>query len=197
MTMLAIIPARAGSKRLPHKNKKFIGGKPMVRWAQDCAYAAGLDTVLTTDDPATVNCMELRFGLSVLARPPELSTDTATSADVVLHVLRNYPAADSFVLLQPTSPLRTPQDLILAMGMFEESGASRLISVAKGSKQPNGALYMAHTDSFLKDPRFITNNTVHFLMPIERSIDIDTQEDFDAAMQYLESLKNLAMADCP
>lgn len=191
--MLAIIPARKGSSRLPGKNLMSLRGKSLLQRACDTAVDAGFGIVITTDyDPVPVQ-IETRYFMELLQRPLELATATAGMADVVLHVLKSYPLFDSFVLLQPTSPLRTTLDLIEAKRLFFSSNANTLVSVSAGSQRPNGAIYMADADHFLAHPVFLDVDTLCYEMPVERSIDIDRREDFEAAEQYLGAQQSAFM----
>lgn len=115
--ILAIIPARGGSKGLPGKNIKILNGKPLIAWtiesARQCPY---LDEIfVSTDSKEIANVCE-QFNQKVpFLRPESLAQDTSTSADVVLHVLDELEKEgkffDYFMLLEPTSPLRKKDDL--------------------------------------------------------------------------------------
>lgn len=113
LRVLALIPARGGSKRVPGKNMRQLGGKRLIEWTFDAALAAArVDRiVLSSDDPDL-----LAYGraakIEVIKRPAVLASDTASSADVALHALDTERAAgrewDALCLLQPTSPFRAP-----------------------------------------------------------------------------------------
>lgn len=105
--ILGLIPARGGSKGVPGKNKKIIYGKPLVVWSIEKALQSELidKTVVSTDDIEIAE-ISRNSGAEVLIRPAELSSDTASTQDVMVHALKNYPEADTLVLLQPTSPCR-------------------------------------------------------------------------------------------
>lgn len=109
---LAVIPARAGSKRLPNKNHRLFLGKPLILWTVDFALAyAGFDLVMVSTDSPEVSEIARNAGAYVpWLRPAELASDTATSVDVVLHAVDQISAEglvfDRVALLQPTSPIR-------------------------------------------------------------------------------------------
>lgn len=126
---LIIIPARGGSKRLPGKNLKRLGGRSLIAWTADAA-RAGLPeaTPLLSTDDADIAAEGRALGLSVpFLRPAELSTDAATTADAVLHALdwvRDREGADpaALMVLQPTSPFRGPRCLAAAVETLAERG---------------------------------------------------------------------------
>lgn len=104
---LAVIPARGGSKGLPGKNIRTVAGKPLIAWSIEAALKSReLDrTVLSTDDERIAEAAR-GLGCEVLMRPPELATDAATTISLLTHIAREIPEAQTFVVLQPTSPLR-------------------------------------------------------------------------------------------
>ena len=106
MNILGLIPARGGSKGVPNKNIKPIYGKPLIVWTIERALISQkLDKVLVSTDSDKIAEVARNAGADVLMRPNELATDTASTQDVMVHALKNYPA-DILVLLQPTSPFR-------------------------------------------------------------------------------------------
>jgi CMP-N-acetylneuraminic acid synthetase len=139
---LAIVTARAGSKRLPDKNILDIGGKPLFVWS----ILAGLGcpvikrTIVSTDSPRYQK-IALEAGADCpWLRSVALSQDQSTSADVVREVLDLLgPATDGYrglVLLQPTSPLRLPADITAAIALFESRRASAVVSVCEAECPP-------------------------------------------------------------
>ncbi len=116
-SVIAIIPARAGSKGLPGKNVRMLCGKPLVAWSIDAARASAyLDEVVVSTDGDEIAAVAAAFGAPVpFRRPAELATDTAGTLPVVEHALEHYRARgrqfDAVVLLEPTSPLREPGDI--------------------------------------------------------------------------------------
>jgi N-acylneuraminate cytidylyltransferase len=145
--MLAIIPARGGSKGIVNKNIRILSGKPLIEWSIEQALACPLITrvVVTTDSPSIAK-IALDAGAEVpVLRPDYLSTDTASTESALLHVLGQMcPSGtpDSFVLLQPTSPLRLPRSLEAAILQFESQGADSLLSVCESH-----AFFWRNTDN--------------------------------------------------
>lgn len=126
MNPLVIIPARGGSKGIPHKNIKELGGKPLICYAIDCARQLTSDDniCVSTDDDAIIKVVE-NYGLKVhFKRPNELASDHAGSNGVLLHTLDFFEKQgrriDYIVLLQPTSPFRRGEDVIEAVKLYDD-----------------------------------------------------------------------------
>ena len=119
--VVAIIPARGGSKRLPRKNVLPLAGKPLIVWSIEAALASVYidKTIVSTDDAEIAEISRIAGASVPFMRPPELASDTATSADVVMHALDYLDSQNDHyyysVLLQPTSPLRTNTDIDAAL----------------------------------------------------------------------------------
>ena len=137
-SFLAIILARAGSKRLPNKNSLPLAGKPLVQWTIDAAKSSSfIDSIVVSSDDCGI--LELARELNVIAldRPANLATDIASSADCVVHVIENLPQRfDYLVLLQPTSPLRTTNDIDQAITMIINLRCESITSVSETEHNP-------------------------------------------------------------
>lgn len=127
MRLLVIIPARGGSKGIPHKNIKLLGGKPLICYAIDAARKITSDEniCVSTDDDAIIRVVE-DYGLKVpFRRPDYLATDNAGTNGVLLHALDFYEQKgihyDAVVLLQTTSPFRRAEDVIEAVKLYDGS----------------------------------------------------------------------------
>ena len=123
MGVAAIIPARGGSRGIPRKNLLDFCGKPLVAWSIIQARNTPLiDAVyVSSDSPEILETAE-RFGARPIRRPPEISGDTATTESALLHALGTLPAAPEWLaLLQPTSPLRKPDDLQRGMLLAQKN----------------------------------------------------------------------------
>lgn len=127
MRPLVIIPARGGSKGIPHKNIKELGGKPLICYAIDAArkFTTDDNICVSTDDEDIIKVVE-KYGLSVpFKRPDYLATDNAGTNGVLLHALNFYEEKgcrfDMIVLLQVTSPFRRSEDVIEAAKLYDES----------------------------------------------------------------------------
>jgi CMP-N,N'-diacetyllegionaminic acid synthase len=133
MSVLALIPARSGSKGCVGKNWRQLGGKPLYRLALDCADAAGCDLIRVTSgwDTEFWNMPDPTGRYGIIRRPDALCSDSAAMVDVVKHALEQIPGKpdDIIVLLQPTQPFRTPERVKEAIALLESSGADSVVSV--------------------------------------------------------------------
>ena len=140
--LLAVIPARGGSKRLPRKNILDLAGKPLIAWTIEAALGSKyIDRVVVSTDDGEIADISKQFGADVpFIRPIELASDEATSIDVVLHSLKELEMQkdhyDFIVLLQPTSPLRTTEHIDKAIEQLIERDDDAVISVCKAEHHP-------------------------------------------------------------
>lgn len=219
--VLALIPARGGSKGLPGKNIRPVAGRPLVAWTIEAARAAAApDQVVLSSDDEAIMAVAREWGCEVPFRRPEaLATDEASSIDVVLHALGALPGFDFVMLLQPTSPLRTAADIDAACALLATTSAPSCVSVAPAEQSPywmvrlderqrmapilplppgvtrrqdlpaayvlNGAIYIADCAWLREQRSFVGEGTVAYVMPAERSIDIDTLADTREAERLL------------
>ncbi|EID4420536.1 acylneuraminate cytidylyltransferase family protein [Vibrio vulnificus] len=142
MKILAITPARGGSKRLPGKNIKNLNGKPLIQWTIDAALAVQeIARVMVTTDCDEIAEIAKQAGAEVpFIRPPELATDTSSSTDVIRHALDFYRAQgeefDFVLLLQPTSPIRSADDIRHAIEQLKAHTADAVVSVCPCDHSP-------------------------------------------------------------
>lgn len=147
MRTLGIIPARGGSKGVPGKNLRHLGGRPLLAYTADAARRSRLTrTCVSTDDPAIAHAAAT-LGLDVpFLRPPELASDDAPMLPVLQHAVTMLAAAgdtyDAVVLLQPTSPFRRAEHIDAAIALLESSGADSVVSVVEVPHQFNPASVM-------------------------------------------------------
>ena len=160
--VLGIIPARGGSKRLPRKNIATLAGKPSIYWTIDSARASIFvdKTVVSTENEEIAEIARQLGYVEVIRRSAALASDEATINDVVAELLSAYKTrGQSFeyiVLLQPTSPLRTSNDIDKAFNLMEVSGAKGVVSICRtehpvewmGNLSPDGFL-----DSFFLETK--------------------------------------------
>jgi CMP-N,N'-diacetyllegionaminic acid synthase len=214
--VVALIPARGGSKGIPRKNLAPLAGKPLLHWAIDAALSADTVTrlVVSTDDDeiaAAAGDAEL------LRRPADLAGDDTPMLDVIRHALEHIEPCDVLVLLQPTSPLRRPEQVDEAVRLLLESGADTVVSVVEvphryepsslmelhdgrlvARSEPttrqakdqlyarNGPAILAVRPSGLGDGLY-GGNVVGYVMDERDSLDIDTPHDLELAEQLLRS----------
>lgn len=142
MSNIAIIPARSGSKGLPDKNIKLLAGVPLIAYTIYAALQSNIfEEVYVSTDSQTYAEIAQKWGAKVpFLREPELSTDTASSWDVVRSALSNYRKMgmtfETVTLLQPTSPLRTSQDILESFKMYNRLNANAIVSVCEMEHSP-------------------------------------------------------------
>jgi len=164
LKVLAIIPARGGSKRLPGKNIKDFMGKPLIAWTID--FVKKLDSIdeiyISTDSEEIIECCK-KIGFNIYEKRPEtLATDTSNTVDVVLDVVnqfeKNGKTFDYIALFQPTSPLRDISSWNQAISMITETDCDAVIGVSEVEEHPyhmfnvdgNSSLTPWFSDEFLK-----------------------------------------------
>jgi N,N'-diacetyllegionaminate synthase len=223
-SVLFVIPARGGSKGLPGKNLRPLGGIPLVGRAIRAARAAagtlpgtGHRVVCSTDD-AHIAAVAAEWGADVpFTRPPHLASDEADSVGVAIHALDWYASEGrsfgAMALVQATTPLLSADDLVGAVRLFFESGGKTVVSVgaaphaawtfrladdrlsplvpetlAVARRQEaaaivalNGAVFVSRPETLRQTRRFVdTTETRAYVMPPDRSIDVDSETDLRA-----------------
>lgn len=214
MKVLYLIPARGGSKGIPHKNIKLLNGKPLIQYSIDIAreLADDADICLSTDDEEIKKVAE-KLGLKVpFLRPDYLASDTAETSDVIVHALDFYLQQgiqyDVVVLLQPTSPLRTVQNVKDCLALYtpdfdmvttvkessvsavlcKENGQGYLEQVIGGNNvrrqdaeklyEYNGAVYVINAEAVKEKGLGGFTKIKKCVMDEENSVDIDTMLDW-------------------
>lgn len=136
--MIALIPARGGSKGLPGKNIKLLKGKPLIGYTIEAALKSKkISRVIVSTDCKKIAAVAMEYGAEVpFMRPSFLATDTATSLDVYKYTFEKLQKEEgikvnNFIILQPTSPLRTNVHIDEAITLFEENQAESVISFCK------------------------------------------------------------------
>jgi len=137
--ILALIPARRNSKGIPLKNVKDFGGRPLLAWSIEAAKKSRfpMRVVCSTDDQDIASTAQDWGAETPFLRPEHLSTDTAQTIDVVLHAVESLKEFFTHVLLlQPTSPLRTSDDIDGAVQLSLDRGADAVVSVTEAAAHP-------------------------------------------------------------
>ena len=137
--VLAVIPARGGSKGVPRKNIRPVGGKPLIAWTIECALAARhlFHRVIVSTDDAETAAIAREFGAEVpFMRPGDLAQDKSPTLPVLKHAVGFIEQQDGLVLdwvmlLQPTAPLKGPQDLEAALELAKQGDCDSVISVVQ------------------------------------------------------------------
>jgi CMP-N,N'-diacetyllegionaminic acid synthase len=143
VTIVGLIPARGGSKIIPHKNIKLLVGKPLIAWTIESAKSCrALSRVIVSTDDVQIADVALQWGAEVpFLRPAELAGDKASSLAVVLHFihwLKDHGDAvpEYILLLQPTSPFRTTEDIDAAIDLAKTGKADAVVSVYETNAHP-------------------------------------------------------------
>lgn len=227
MKIIAIIPARSGSKGLPDKNIAIVCGRPLMDFTIKPAMESDcFDTVMVSTDSEKYAEIAKNCGADIpFLRSKEASGDRAGSWDAVREVLSSYADLgmyyDYVALLQPTSPLRSADDIRGAVGMLSNQNIHNVVTVTetehpvqwcfplsddmnmekygnspyslmrrqelKKHYQENGAIYLTDANKIMnKKYNLYLDNCYAYVMPRERSIDIDTRVDLNVLMAVLK-----------
>lgn len=177
-SVLAVIPARGGSKRAPQKNMKPYKGKWLLGWTVEAARGSKYidDLVLSSEDERLLE-QGRKLGVTTLERPMWLATDRAMNEGVLVHTLYTHKWADWVVLLQPTSPNRIADDIDICIERAQ-TGAG-CVSYSEHGRR-NGAVYVARSTELVAGVQFSQEIDRNFyIMPNARSLDIDYMADFE------------------
>ena len=135
---LAIVTARGGSKRLPHKNILDLEGRPLIAWSIEAGLKSQyIDNVIVTSDSDDILRISKKYGAQTIKRPQNLAEDTTSSIDTLLHAIQGLTDEYDFViLLQPTSPLRTEVYIDEAIELLDEKKADAIVSICETEHSP-------------------------------------------------------------
>lgn len=226
--IIAIIPARGGSKTIPRKNIKPFNGKPLIYYAiAEAKKSQYPSRVLVSTEDREIAQIAREYGAGVIPRPLDLAQDDAPLLLALQHVIKYLEQVEDYhpdviVTLQPTSPLRTAEDIDRAIKKFLQTECDSVVSVCEVEHPPhwmftlegdklkpvieggegitqrqdapkvyrlNGAVYVTHRDVIIKESRELGNDTRAYIMPPERSIDINTDLDFKLAELLMKERK--------
>lgn len=160
-TILAIIPARGGSKGLPKKNILNLKGKPLIAWSIEAAKNSKyINRIIVSSDNEEILNISKQYDVDTLKRPHQFATDTASSESVVLHTIESLKEKyDYIMLLQPTSPFRDTQTINKALEIFFNNDADALISVSQTDNKILKA-FLETEDGYIKG---VSNNQYPFM----------------------------------
>jgi N-acylneuraminate cytidylyltransferase/CMP-N,N'-diacetyllegionaminic acid synthase len=230
MDVTAVITARGGSKSIPGKNIALVGGKPLIAWTIEAALRSpSLARVLVSTDDPGIRKVAIKWGAEApFLRPDELAQDESPHIPVVIHAVdwletMEKQKLDYVLLLQPTNPFRTTEDIESSIQLIIEKDGDSVVSVCEALSHPylvkrigddgklhpfiptpegylarqtlpaayvlNGAIYLVKRDVIMNQKTFHTDRTYAYLMPAERSLDIDTPWDLYVADLVLKDRK--------
>jgi len=225
-TVLAIIPARGGSKGVQRKNIREVAGKPLIAWTiEEANKSKYIDRLILSSEDDEIITIAKQWGCEVpFVRPQELAEDETPGIEPVIHAIKTLrDKYDYVVLLQVTSPLRSVEDIDGCLELMIKQGAISCVSVTEPEKSPywmykmsksshrldplipqdrdiscrqdlpkvyalNGAVYVNRCDYLINTKKMINDETIGYMMPKERSVDIDTEADF-VYLNYILSKK--------
>lgn len=136
--ILAIIPARGGSKGVPRKNIRNLAGKPLIAWTiEEANKSKYIDRTIISSDDEEIMMVAKKYGGDVpFKRPEKLAQDASPGIDTILHAISLIEGYDYIVMLQPTSPLRTVEDIDGCIEFFTENNAHSCVSVTEAEANP-------------------------------------------------------------
>lgn len=226
--VLGVVIARGGSKGLPRKNLRRLGDRPLIAWTIEAARGSRyLDRCILSSDDDEIIDIARSWGADVpFVRPAHLATDDVPAVGPILHAVDRLPGYDYVVLLQPTTPFRSSEDIDGCIAHCLDHRATSCVSVAPARKNPywmfrlgdhqalepvvgdelrvylrqqlppayvlNGAVYVNEIAPLRATQRMITGDTRGYVMPNERSVDIDTELDFRFAESLLDMVAQKA-----
>lgn len=216
--VLAIVPARSGSKAIAGKNLALLAGQPLIAWTLNAAAASQrINRTIVSTDSSTIADTARRLGGDVpFLRPAHLAADDTPMIPVLIHALDWLAEHESYkpdvlLLLQPTSPLRTSADIDGALEKLETENADAVVGVSAARTHPalarridergrlvrfvdglalpdrrqdapaayeiNGAIYAVRVEVLRRRRSWYNDRTLGYVMPAERSVDIDEPMD--------------------
>jgi CMP-N,N'-diacetyllegionaminic acid synthase len=224
-TVVAIIPARGGSKGVPRKNLRHFQNKSLLAHSIHVASQSQfIDRIIVSSDDDEIIAEALQAGADVpFVRPAELASDTSPAYEAMIHALNNLPHYDYVVLLQVTTPLREVGDIDGCIEFCLSQQASACVTIAESPVNPywiyslsnsnglvkvipgevplrrqdsplayvlNGAVYIAKSDWYLQHKTFLNDETIGYVMSASKSLDIDTEFDFELLELHAKAISN-------
>lgn len=222
MSVLALIPARGGSKGIPKKNIKYFAGKPLIGWTIEAAQkSVCIDRIVVSTDDSEIKFLATSLGADIpFDRPADLASDESPTILTVLHAIESLPYYEWILVLQPTSPLRSFEDIDGIWNFSLQHSAKSVVSISEVENHPywmyqrnskyeiesfikdkpnilrrqdlpslyglNGALYLARTDWLLEKRCLVDAETLGYIMPNERSVDLDSLKDWHLAESLIK-----------
>ena len=220
--ILAVIPARGGSKGLPRKNLRLLADKPLIAYSIEASLKSEyINRVVVSTEDDEIAEIAKTYGIEVIRRPIDLAKDDTPMIDVVLHVLNSMESEytpNIVILLQPTSPLRDNKDIDEAIKLFLSKDCDSVVGVTENMKAywsfevkngyiqpifgkeylkkrrqdlpllylPNGSIYITRSSILKRHKSFYWGKIIPYIMPPEKSIDIDTKMDLLLAEQLIK-----------
>jgi len=228
INIIAIIPARGGSKGVPRKNIKLVGGKPLIFYSiSEAKKSKYISRIIVSTEDVQIAKISKSFGAEVVKRPKNLSRDNSPTVLAIKHVIdflekKEKYDVDVVVLLQPTSPFRTSKDIDSCIKKFKKENFDSIVSISEPAESPywmyslkkdqlipllkinkkhhrrqdlskiyqlNGAVYVTSRNRIMKKNTILGDKMGGYVMPVERSLDIDNKFEFKIANLLMKSKK--------
>jgi CMP-N,N'-diacetyllegionaminic acid synthase len=190
----AVIPARAGSKRIPNKHMQLIGEKTMIQFTIEAALeSTELGSTIISSDASDIIKLAVEMGANApFTRPHNLSTDNAMTTAVLKHALDWYKShndqyPNNIVLLQPTSPFRTANDIDQAIKLFRDSQKNRLISACELMQHPTDCLVQNDDGSYKRIEEGLNSSSISGRQTFRKTIYIDGSIYICSVSEFLET----------
>jgi len=178
MSILALIPARGGSKGIVRKNIKLLSGKPLINWTIETANKTKfIDKLIVSTDDLEISQIAKKAGAEVpFIRPDEISRDDTPGIEPALHAIKQIPDFEWLLLLQPTSPLRSVEDIEGIISFCRKNNSPSAVSICEVNQHPYHMYHRGknlNLQPFIKDrpkfsgrqdfsPLYITNGALYF-----------------------------------
>ena len=229
MNIIAIIPARGGSKSIPHKNIAKLNDKPLIYYTiTEALKSKWLHRIIVSTEDKKIAKIARQYNVEVIDRPDKLAQDDTPSITVYQHIIKHLEAVENYhpdivVSLQPTSPCRIVKDIDGAINLFLNSDCDSVVGVCETEHTPfwtftmqadcltpvmkgwdkihqrqlapktyrlNGAVYVIHRDIIMRHKAGVMGSNIHpFIMPMDRSVDIDNEFDLKLAGLLIKERK--------
>lgn len=185
--VLAIIPARGGSKGIPRKNLLEIGGKPLIAYSIQCAkQIERINSVVVSTDDSEIAEVAIKYGARIpVLRPKELADDHAKTIDAVEHMLEFLESCgevyDTVVLLQPTQPFRSLNDVERALNFFEANNSQGVLTVSRVQEHPLLMRYMTnegYLSQLLSKESTVRRQDMEPVFRVNGAVYVNAREDY-------------------
>ncbi len=186
--ILALIPARSGSKRLPGKNLKLLHGRPLIAYtileAQKAAYLDQHSKLVVSTEDDEIADVAREYRCDVIKRPLHLAGDKSSVYGTIRHAMDAVGGCEAVCLLQVTSPLRVADDIDRCI---EAAGPDykQAMTVGLGDNEANGAVYVGSSEWLRNGGNWDDGTPIWVAMPKARSVDINTPEEFAEAERLM------------
>ena len=188
--ILAVIPARGGSRRVHGKNIKSFHGKPIIAYSIEAAMKSGLfDRIVVSTDSDDIASVALHYGADVVKRAPWLALDEIGTRQVIFSAAQEIGAVDCVCGIYATAPLMSVHDIVSGYSLLNEY-KRHAISVGYPPLQDAAQFYWSTKTAIEEDVEYFDSFTALVKIPSERVCDINTEQDWIRAEEMYAALNN-------